>query len=407
MVDADDVQRYATKFSNQLDKLADADVPEADRTAIREFVLHVRANEDLSTGTLVGHLNRLRLASERAAVPLTDMAKVDVDALVVTLEDEHGLSEGSLRNYRKSLRRFFRWRGEPWADDVKVGSPPDRKHDPSRELSRDEVDAMLDAARRARDKALVALLDDTGLRIGAVLSFQLRHLSIDGPKATVTINDDANVKGDDGPKPLTWSRGYVANWLDVHPRPDDPDAALVHKLRRFEDDEDGALTQQYASRLLKRIGERAGIDPDRVQAHLFRSSAISRWIRGGLGDQAIKHRAGWSKDSRMFQVYSRVQDEEMNDVVFDHYGIEGETEPTRPELDRCTQCRTPLRGSERFCPGCATPLSPGAFESVEAVEDATFESIRRSDRSNEQLFAEFRRRFKSDPSFRQRVVGDD
>lgn len=207
---------------------------------------------------------------------------------------------------------------------------------------------MLDAAQNPRDKALVAVLADTGLRIGAVLSFQMRHVNVSGQRATLTINPDANTKGDDGPKPLTWSRGYVANWIDVHPRSDNPDAALFHKLKQWDEDEDGALDQGYAGVLLKKLASRANLDEDRVKAKLFRASAVTRWIQEDMGEQAIKHRTGWSEDSRMFQIYSRVKDEEMNDVVFDHYDIGEAEERGRPDLDQCPQCRTPLRGNERF-----------------------------------------------------------
>jgi hypothetical protein len=48
--------------------------------------LHLRANEDLSIGTLVNHLNKLRLSSERASVPITDMAKVDDRRLARRIE---------------------------------------------------------------------------------------------------------------------------------------------------------------------------------------------------------------------------------------------------------------------------------------------------------------------------------
>ena len=66
MVDTDDVQGYRTKFENQMDRLAGADA--RDREAIEDWIVHLRANDGKveSLGTVVGHLNRIRLNAERA-----------------------------------------------------------------------------------------------------------------------------------------------------------------------------------------------------------------------------------------------------------------------------------------------------------------------------------------------------
>ena len=383
MADVTDVQGYRDKYEAQMDRLETAAIDDRDRDAIERFVVHCRTNDPSidSLGTVVGHLNRLRLAAERSPIPLVEIDSVtDVNVFKLHLEDEHGLAAGTVRNYAKALRKFLAWRGLDFADDVSVGSPPKRRHDPDEEIDQDELGALLDAAANPRDKAMVALLADTGLRIGAILSLQMQHVDTQDRRATVSINEAANVKGDAGAKPLTWSRGYLANWIDVHPRPDDPDAALIHNLRQWDRGEDAALTQQYAGRIISETADRAGLDPDRIQARLFRSTSISQWIRDDMGEQAIKHRTGWGKDSRMFEVYSRVTDEEMNDVVFDHYGIaDADGGESGPPLEECPQCRTPLRGSEAFCPGCAAPISPSATEATDEATSALREFMVEAD----------------------------
>lgn len=380
MVDTSDVQGYHRKFDNQMDRLENADIDEDDRDAIRRFIAHCRANDSTigSLGTVVGHLNRLRLASERGHVPLTALDDVDdVNALKLHLGDVQGLGQGTIRNYMKALRKFLIWhhRGEDWPDDVQIGAPPERKHDPDEEISSEDLNALLQAANEfdtaAREKALIAVLQDTGLRIGAVLSFQLRHVDLETRRGTLTINEEANVKDADGPKPLTWSREYVSNWLDVHPRPDVDHAALFHKTRSWGDDEDGALAQQYAGRRIKDVAEKAGLDRDRIHAHLFRATAVSDWIRDDIHEQTIKNRIDWSPDSREFSTYSRVSDEEFNDMVFDHYGIEGEAgavETTGPTLTDCYICDAKLQSGAEYCPSCGAPVDRRAAEELDDFE---------------------------------------
>lgn len=409
MVDTDDVQGYQRKFDNQRDLLTTADINENDREAIRKFIAHIRASDtDVdSLGTVVGHLNRLRLSAERSHAPLTELQDIDdINAFKLHLQDVHGLSEGTIRNYMKALRKFTIWLGRDFGKDVGVGSPIERKHDPDEEITSDELNAMLEAANQfdtaSRDKALIALLYDTGLRIGAVLSFQIQHVNFEDRRGTITINENAHVKGADGPKPVTWSRGYVANWLDDHPRPSDPKAALIHKTRHWDEDEEGALRQQYAGGRIKEIADAAGLDADRIHAHLFRATAISDWIRDELSDQTIKNRVDWSEDGREFKTYSRVDDEEFNELVFDHYGIGDaeERETTGPDIDECKQCYTSLRGDETFCPSCAAPISAEATEAAERVDDATREYlIDEDDAEKRRVAAEAAERAESDPDF--------
>lgn len=410
MADVDDVQGYQTKYENQKELLETSDdLDEDDRRALTQWVAHLRTNDSdvESLGTIVGHMNRMRLCAERSEMPLTEFESIDdVNALELLLQDEYDLAATTIRGYKKGIKKFFAWQGADFAEEITIGAPIENKHDPDDEITTEELAAMLDACSEfdsaARDKAFIALLRDTGLRLGAVLSLRVGDVDLETRKATVQINTDANVKDAEGKKPLTWSRGYLANWLDIHPRPDNPDVALIHKTRRFDEDDDGALRQQYAGRRITKIAEAAGIDSDRIHAHLFRGTAISEWIREGMTEQQIKHRAAWDEDSRMLSTYSMVSEEEMNDGIFETYGIEGEGEDRSPELEQCTQCRTPLRGTERFCPSCAAPLDSSAVEVSEDVEEGTF-SLAMSDRTPAQgdaFLEEFRNRYQTDPEFR-------
>lgn len=377
MVGTDDVQRYSQKFQNQWERVQTADIDERDREAILAFVRALDATDEVNEGTLGARLNHLRLSAERADVPLVEMDRSDVDDLLFALKHEYDLSQGTRRNYRKSLRRFFLHRDREWAEDFSVGAPPDRSVDPDELLTDEEITALIDTPENPRDKAMVALLADTGLRVGAIASLRVRDVSFEGPTATVTINEDANVKDASGTVPLTWSEGYVASWLDVHPRRDASDAALIHKHGGYHaDGDDGALNYQYLSRRVKEIADAAGIDRGRVNTHNFRKTAISRWIREGLSEQAIKHRATWTVDSEQLATYSGVRDEELNDQILAHYDIATSDEGAdRPDLEACPRCGTALRTADEYCPSCGAALTDRAADRLEDTRDDVLELL--------------------------------
>jgi integrase len=379
MAHTDDVQEYGTKYENQLDKLRDADIAVDDYAEIQAFIDYEDGNRNVNTGTLVSHLNRLRLSAERSDVPLVEMEKRDVDRLLADLKRGHGLSEGTVRNYRKALRVFYKWRGESWAEDIKIGASPERKVDPDTLLTDSDIDALLDTAPNLRDKAAIALLADAGFRIGAVASLRVRDVDLSGRLGMVSVNENGNNKDATGAVPITWSRGYVAKWLSEHPRSDNPDAALIHKLRQSdggdgaEVGDDGAMTYQYLSRRVRWIGNRAGVEPEKLRTHNFRKTAISRWIREEVPEQQIKHRAFWAKDSSQFDVYSGVTSEEMNQDIGAFYGIVDEDDDRQGGMTECPQCNAHLRGSESFCGQCGPPLTDDAAATVADAEDRAVE----------------------------------
>lgn len=407
MADTDDVQAYGAKFDNQLEKLREADIDERDRDAILKLVRQWDSEHSINQGTIVSYINRLRLSSERADMPLVEMDKDAVDSFVFDLKHETELAEGTLRNYRKALRKFFEERGEDWAEDIKIGASPERNVDPNELLEEEEIRDLLDAATNPRDKALLSLLADTGLRIGAVCSLRIRDIDLSDDVGTININEDANVKGASGRIPMTWSEGYVGSWLNSHPRRDDPDAALIHKVEHVGDNEDGALTYQYAARRIKFIADDAEVDRDRVNTHNFRKTAISRWIREGLSEQAIKHRACWDVDTDMIDTYSGVRDEELNDQILDHYGIENGEDDMSVVLDQCPRCQTTLAPGDDFCSGCGAALSDMAAYQKDSVDKVLQDDlVDIDDHTKRSLAAETVAETDSDPEFIREVADE-
>jgi len=381
MASVSDIHNFDDQFRYQLEKLDEADIDDRDRAAIREFIRYQDTQRGLAASTNVNNCSDLRLSAERADTPLVEMGREDVDALLFAYKHDHEMAKGTLRNYRKALRKFFRYHDRDWAEDIEIGAIPDREVDTDKILTEEEIQALREAATHPRNKALLEMLLDTGLRISALGTLRVGDVHLGGQAGTVTLNTDAvGRKGASGKRPLTWSKPYVANWLDVHPDRDDPEAALFHRLTApnggWSEDDDGALGYYQLQKILKEIAEDAGVAREKVNPHNFRKTAISSWIRQGFSEQEIKHRATWVKDSRQFETYSQVTDEEMNQQILEQYGLaEGETERTTPDIEVCPQCQATLRGDPRFCPGCGLALSQKAAHDLEQAEDDVFEDM--------------------------------
>jgi site-specific recombinase XerD len=218
MASVRDIHNFDDQFKYQLDKVAEAEIDERDREAIQEFIRYQDTQRGLAASTNVNNCSDLRLSAERADTPLREMDRSDVDALLFEYKHDYEMAEGTLRNYRKALRKFFRYHDPEWAEDIEIGTIPDREVDTDKTLEEDEIQALCEAADHPRNKALLEILLDTGLRVSAVWTLRVQDVELNGRAGTVTLNPEAvGRKGASGKRPLTWSKSYVANWLDVHP----------------------------------------------------------------------------------------------------------------------------------------------------------------------------------------------
>ncbi|EMA38491.1 tyrosine-type recombinase/integrase [Halococcus hamelinensis] len=376
MAEIGDVQGFEKAYSQQLEKLRSADIDERDRKNIRSLVQQRNVN-GIQKSTNVGTLNRCRLAAERAHKPLIEFDVDDYYGFHDALELDHDLADGTLRNYRKALKRYAEHTDLDWAEEVVIGrvATANDTIDPSKLLTDDEVSAMLDAAaggrNAARDKAIMAMLRDSGMRVGALCNLRIHDVEFTESAGEYTVQDLPGNKDAEGTRPFTWARALLVNWLSVHPRPNDDDAPLFTK----SDDDNivsgpgEALSTGAVRKMLYTTANRADIDIDRerVRPHNWRDTTIADWKLDGLSDQQIKHRSHHVEDSDMLSRYGPLEDREMNESILEHYGIEEGTART-PDLEQCPQCGTSVRPGAHFCQQCGLAFDDAAREKLESVK---------------------------------------
>lgn len=369
----DDIHSTDTGFTGAMERLKKSGIGQENITIIEKFVIACR-REELAKNTIIWYINY----STRLAQRLHDMGydktidkldQDDFDRLLFYLEEDRGLSPSSLRNYRKLVKKFYGWvySGEPprWIKDIKLKTI-DTPVQPSDLLTQAEFDRLMEACRHPRDKALISVLADSGMRVGALASCRVKHVEFNQYGAILYISPTSQSKKNTPAKgiPLTWSTGYLNQWLGVHPLKEDPEAPLwVTRDKNTE-----PLSYKSFRITIKKIAERAGIKK-RVNPHSFRHLAITHWILDGYNEQEIKHRAGWSKGStQMFKIYANFTDQEINDRIFEKCGLKTE-DKRHVTLKKCPRCSNVLRPADKFCSQCSLVLDRQALDEIKTYED--------------------------------------
>lgn len=389
MATTDDFRRTKRHLQNQLDKLADADIDDRDRAAIRAFL---RDNADLALSSQRQYVAFLRRAAVRSPVALVEM---DHDAFKDLLfefrhnygSDGSGMSQATIANYQSFLRRLFEHLDREWATDISI----DRAETTVRAddmLAQEDIAALTDALTHPRDIALVEFLADTGARVGLVGSLRVCDVDLDGERATYTPNPNALGLKDAPiqPYPIIDAKASLRAYIrHSHPRPDEPKAALFHKMRQYDDDvsvDDGVLGNTQFRRILTGAADDAEVDKP-VNPHNFRHSAISRMWREGWDKQQIQHRVQWSVDTDMWATYVHLHAEDMNEEIFADAGVVDDTDTLSRERETCGNCRETLPPHAAHCPNCGEPVTKEARDRRDEVVDAGVEQLAAPDLPDE------------------------
>ncbi len=388
----DDVHSFDTGFLKAMARLESAPTSQINKDKIRGFVIYCRT-EKLAKSTITNYLNLLTRMTERLEEigfhkNLDELEQVDFDNLQLYLEDVKKICSGEIRNYKKVTKKFFSWlgNGEPpkWVSKLRlevIESPVQ----PSDLLTQSDIDKLLAACSHPRNKAFIAVMLDSGMRVGALASTRIKNVELNQYGAIIYISKTSRSKKTTAPKgiPITWSTGYLNQWLAVHPMRDIPDAPLWTTFNQPHE----AMSYKTIRDTIQTIAESAGIKK-RVNPHSFRHKAITSWILDGLSEQEVKHRAGWSRGSmQMIKIYANFTDNQINDRIFERYGLKTD-EKRQVTLNKCPRCNNVLKPSDRFCSQCSLILDhklAGKIQNYEKQIPELIELLLKSDESRKLL----------------------
>lgn len=190
------------------------------------------------------------------------------------------LRPSTVENYHKHLRRFFTWL---ISEDVLEASPMEKvkrvisRSDQIQPFTREQVSALLEAARRSRnrrrDEAIITLLFDTGLRASELCGLRLRGVDLDEHRCRVLG------KGNKFRTVPFGKASRKALWQYLRQELRDKDDPLFTSERGVE--AGSPMTRSGLFQLIQRMGESAGINATRCSPHTFRHTFAVECLRNG------------------------------------------------------------------------------------------------------------------------------
>ena len=226
-----------------------------------------------------------------------------------------GLASSTIARRIAAIRSYFRHQlllGLRHDNPAAEVATPRRTRKLPRTLSPAESERLIEAAngatpRAMRDRALVELMYGAGLRVSETVGLARTSVDIDARIVRVLGKGDKERIVPLGRPAAESVRRYLAlgrPHLDRRHRPD-----------LFLNARGGALTRAGAFMILRKLAEKAGLEPERVHPHLLRHSFATHLLEGGADLRSVQEMLGHA-DLSTTELYTHVSDRRRRNTYF-------------------------------------------------------------------------------------------
>ncbi|MFJ5716522.1 tyrosine-type recombinase/integrase [Neobacillus sp. NPDC093127] len=216
-------------------------------------------------------------------------------------------TNNSLAHLIRFIRGFFRWAHEEGYIDTnpawKIKEPKESKRVP-KYIKEEELELIREAAKGAREKALINLLYSTGCRIGEIAKLNRNHINWEHKSIIVIGKGDKEREVYFDTKTYLWLKEYMDSRKDdcesLFVTLRDPRRATVDTLRRWVKD------------IAKRVIE------TNIYPHKFRHTFCQHLVDRGAPIEAVSDLAGHARVSTT-KIYANMRGEQRRAIYTKYF----------------------------------------------------------------------------------------
>jgi integrase/recombinase XerD len=268
----------------------------------------------LAERTIDSYRRDLVAVSEWLGRPASSATREELERYLAELRAK-GLAGSTMARRLAALRALFRHqiligaREDNPAAEIPL---PRRTRRLPRTLSAGEVERLVEAARGTtprtlRDRALVELLYGAGLRVSEAVGLERGGVDLED-----RLVRSVGKGGKERVVPLGRSAADAVRRYLSRGR---PHLDKRHRPELFLNAQGGALTRAGAFLILRRLADKAGLDPKRIHPHLLRHSFATHLIEGGADLRSVQEMLGHA-DLATTEIYTHVTDKRRREAYF-------------------------------------------------------------------------------------------
>jgi len=318
------------------------------------------------------HLSRLKNLTRLLKKDWKGAVKEDVKNIIFQIMDRYsddGQDTEYTYDHKKVLKIFMRWyklgnrsyqyclkkykSGDPIeTEDIVMKKPKSRlKGDDL--ISDEEREWLLDACNNQRDKAIIDVALDGGIRPGELLTLRIKNVTQDKKGYVINVEGKTGIRA----VRLVQSTANLARWMSEHPFKENLNAPLwiVFEKTKYGQFLTYSATRSLLGRIYDKVKQKHPQFDKRLFLNLFRhteATKTAKWMSHAI----TKKRHGWSPGSKMPDRYQHLINADVDEVIFNHYGMEIDDEE-KPKLPiKCPICQMINPANSSMCSQCGRPL---------------------------------------------------
>jgi len=277
------------------------------------FLSYMRVERGVSANTLLAYrrdLSKLRLFALSRDKDVLSLEADDLAHFMRTLHNQ-GLAPKSVARTLVAVRGFYRFLIQDGYlnldPSVNIESPKSWQSLP-RFLAAEEVERLLSTPDLStitglRDKAMLEVLYATGLRVSELAGLAPSNINLDLGFITVFGKGGKERAVPLGLTAIEWTKRYLTSLAKT---------GLSKTTKAlFISDSGGPLTRQSIWRIIKALGERAGIG--HITPHLLRHSFATHLLENGADLRSVQMMLGHS-DISTTQIYTHITNERLREI---------------------------------------------------------------------------------------------
>jgi integrase/recombinase XerD len=243
-----------------------------------------------------------------------DATTAQIETWLASLRAE-GRAASTVARRLAAVRSYFRHLtliGTRVDNPAAAVSGPRKPRTVPRTLSPSEAERLVESAsgttpRAMRDQALVELLYGAGLRVSEAVGLVKASVDLDARVVRVV--------GKGGKERLVPLGRPAAEALRRYMALGRPHLDRRHRPDLFLNARGGALTRAGVFLILRRLADRAGLEPGRVHPHLLRHSFATHLLEGGADLRSVQEMLGHA-DVATTERYTHVSDRHRREAYF-------------------------------------------------------------------------------------------
>ncbi len=296
----EDVYGYNKRFEGLLIKLQEEPINEESKISIKAYLKDYIARGNTTVRALKYGYSLKKIALLISDKIIHKLNREEITDLVLKIQSSE-LKKRTQEDLLLTIKLFYKFikKTENYPEEVSWIKIRHEHNIITKDdlITKEEYKKMYDNATDLKDKTLIALLHETGCRIGELMTLTLERVAWEEENECYQLN----VYGKTGFRvvPVIENTKLLKQYMETHEFKNNPKCTLFNVQLTNKPYSYNSLKKR-----LQKVLKRTGITK-RIHPHLFRHTDITE-KSGELSDQVMKRLYGWSNDSRMLDTYSHL-----------------------------------------------------------------------------------------------------